>query len=127
MARGSPASAASSHPISVWTSTPSTAETTRSTASTARTAEYTSPTKSAYPGASSRLILTSPTSSGAMDSETLMPLRTSSGSWSETVLPSSTFPIRVAAPAANSIASIRVVLPAPPWPRSRTFRMLAAS
>src|SRR6266540_6099189 len=34
-----------------------------------------------------------------------MPLRTSSGPWSETVLPSSTFPIRVIAPVVKSMAS----------------------
>ena len=98
IARGRPASTASSHAASVWTSTPSTAETTTITASTARIAERRSPTKSAYPGASSTLILTPFHSIGAIDSETEMPLRCSSGSWSETVLPSSTVPMRVMAP-----------------------------
>src|SRR6266498_3544907 len=56
-----------------------------------------------------------------------MPLRTSSGSWSETVLPSSTFPIRVIAPVVKSMASSSEVLPAPPWPRRRTLRMLDGS
>ncbi len=62
-----------------------------------------------------------------MSSETLMPRRTSSGSWSETVFPSSIFPIRVIAPDAKSIASVRVVFPAPLWPTSRTLRILPGS
>ena len=79
------------------------------------------------PGASSTLIFTPFHSTGAIASETEMPRRCSSGSWSETVLPSSTVPIRVIAPAVKSIASSSVVLPAPPWPTSRTLRMSFAS
>ena len=127
IARGRPASTASSHATSVWTSTPSTAETTSRTASTALIAERTSPTKSAYPGASSTLIFTPFHSTGAIASETLMPFLISSGSKSLTVLPSSTWPIRVVAPVVNSMASSSVVLPEPPWPTSRTLRMSFAS
>ena len=127
MARGSPASTASSQATSVWTSTPSTADTTSSTASTAWMAERRSPTKSAYPGASRTFTLTSFHSTGAMASETLSPFLTSSGSKSETVLPSSTLPIRVTAPEAKSIASISDVFPAPPWPARRTLRMFVGS
>ena len=48
---------------------------------------------------------------GAIASDTEMPARCSSGSWSETVLPSSTVPIRVIAPDVKSMASSSVVLP----------------
>jgi len=48
--------------------------------------------------------------------------RISSSSKSETVLPSSTRPMRVVAPLMNSIASARVVLPDPLWPTSTMFR-----
>ena len=64
---------------------------------------------------------------GATESETEICRRCSSGSWSDTVLPSSTVPIRVIAPDANSIASSSVVLPEPPWPTSKTLRMSFAS
>ena len=83
--------------------------------------------KSAYPGASSTLILTPSHSIGAMVSETEMLLRCSSGSWSLTVLPSSIVPMRVIAPAVKSIDSSRVVFPEPPWPTNRTLRMSFAS
>ncbi len=79
-ARGSPASAASSQIISVWTSTPSTAETTNRHASAARSAPRTSPMKSAYPGVSRTLILRSSQSTGARVVETLIPRRISSAS-----------------------------------------------
>ena len=46
----------------------------------------------------STLIFTPSHSMGAIESDTEMFLRCSSGSWSETVLPSSTVPIRVIAP-----------------------------
>src|SRR5687767_10854553 len=59
----------------------------------------------------------------ANDSE--RPLRCSSGSWSQTVEPSSTRPIRLIAPARCKSASARVVLPAPPWPTSATLRIFS--
>jgi hypothetical protein len=62
-------------------------------------------------------------STGAIDSETEMPRRCSSASWSETVVPSSTVPILVVAPAVKSIASSNVVFPEPAWPTSSTLRM----
>ncbi len=127
IARGRSSCTASSHAYSVCTSTPSTAETTTITASAARTAERTSPTKSAVPGASSTLILTSFHSIGATESETEICRRCSSASWSDTVLPSSTVPIRVIAPDANSMASSSVVFPEPPCPTSKTLRMSFAS
>src|SRR5262245_12168978 len=51
----------------------------------------------------------------------------SSGSKSVVVLPSSTLPSRVTAPAANSKASTREVLPTPPWPTTPTLRSFAVS
>ena len=74
-----------------------------------------------------RLIFVPSHSTGTSESETLIPRRTSSGSWSETVVPSSTEPIRVIAPAANRIASARVVFPAPLCPTRTTFRMVRGS
>src|SRR5262249_26599187 len=50
-----------------------------------------------------------------------------SGSKSVVVLPSSTLPSRVTAPAANSKASTREVLPTPPWPTTPTLRSFAVS
>jgi hypothetical protein len=66
-------------------------------------------------------------STGAMERETLMPRRISSGSWSETVLPSSILPMRVMVPEVNSIASVRVVFPAPLCPTRTTFRIFRGS
>ena len=123
IARGRPSSTASSQAYSVCTSTPSTADTTTITASAARIALRRSPTKSAVPGASSTLILVSRHSTGAIASETEMPRRCSSGSWSETVFPSSTTPIRVIDPAVNNIASSSEVLPAPACPTNKTLRI----
>jgi len=73
------------------------------------------------------LIFTPFHSTGAIASETEICLRCSSGSWSLTVLPSSTVPMRVIAPDVKSIASSSVVLPAPPCPTSNTLRMSLAS
>ncbi len=83
--------------------------------------------KSAVPGASRTLIFTPFHSIGAIASDTEIPRRCSSGSWSDTVLPSSTVPIRVIAPAVKSIASASEVFPAPPCPTSSTLRMSFAS
>ena len=54
-----------------------------------------------------------------------MPRLTSSGSKSVVVVPSSTRPRRLIAPAQNSSASASVVFPAPPWPTRATLRILA--
>ena len=50
---------------------------------------------------------------------------TSSGSLSRMLLPSSTRPARVVAPALASSASASVVLPEPLWPSSATLRILS--
>ena len=73
----------------------------------------TSPTKSAYPGVSRTLTLIPSKSKGASASETEIARLCSSGSKSQTVLPSSTRPILGIAPATKSSASVSVVLPAP--------------
>ena len=49
----------------------------------------------------------------------------SSGSWSQTVVPSSTRPSRLVAPAQWSSASASVVLPDPPWPTRATLRIFS--
>ena len=49
----------------------------------------------------------------------------SSGSKSETVVPSSTRPMRWVAPVAKSSASLSMVFPVLPWPTRATLRMLA--
>src|ERR1019366_9897534 len=72
-----------------------------------------------------RLIRKSPKLMGAIASDTDMRRLTSSGSKSQTVVPSSTRPARLIAPLQTSSASARVVLPAPPCPTSATFRILA--
>ena len=106
---------------------PSTAETTNSAASAARRPARSSPTKSAYPGVSSRLIFTPSCSSGAQESATERCCRTAAGSWSETVVPSTTEPARLIVPVAASSASTSVVFPEPEWPTSTTLRTLPGS
>ena len=64
-------------------------------------------------------------SNGASASDTEMRRRCSSGSKSQTVVPSSTRPRRGIAPAPSSSASASEVLPAPPWPTRATLRIFA--
>ena len=64
-------------------------------------------------------------SNGARDNASEMPRFTSSGSKSVVVVPSSTRPWRLMAPAQKSRASARLVLPAPPWPTRATLRIWA--
>ena len=71
------------------------------------------------------LILWPSYSKGASDTDSEMPRLISSGSKSVVVVPSSTRPWRLTAPEQKSSASARLVLPAPPWPTSATFRILA--
>src|SRR5450432_2307192 len=123
-ARGMPTFAHSSHSMRVAPSIPSTADITNIAASAARRPARRSPTKSAYPGASRRLILTPLCSTGAKARETERWWRTSASSKSVVVVPSSTRPALGIAPLATSRASTRVVLPTPEWPTSTTFRIL---
>src|SRR5579859_1174210 len=62
-------------------------------------------------------------SQGRIDVLTLILRFSSSGSKSEAVLPSSTRPSRLIAPASNSMASASEVFPVPPWPTMATLRM----
>src|SRR4051812_27214436 len=124
-ARGILTAAHSSHNATVAGSTPSAAHTTNNAASAARRPARTSPTKSAYPGVSIRLILMSPCTSGATDRPTERCWRCAAGSWSLTVVPSVTDPARVITPAAASKASVRVVFPEPDGPTRTMFRTLA--
>src|SRR5919197_3221968 len=62
---------------------------------------------------------------GTIDTDVEIPRLCSSGSKSDTVLPSSTRPIRWVSPLLKRSASVRVVFPAPPWPTRATLRILA--
>ena len=122
-ARGIDTAAHSSHSSWVAPSTPSTAEMTNRAASAALSPARRSPTKSAYPGVSMRLILTPSTTTGASDRETERCWRTSASSKSLTVVPSSTRPARGTAPVATRRDSSSVVFPDPLGPTSTTLRM----
>src|SRR5581483_10465606 len=69
-----------------------------------------------------RLILWFAHSHGTSARERLILRFCSSGSKSETVVPSSTRPSRLMAPLANAAASASEVLPVPPWPRRTRLR-----
>src|SRR6478672_2828808 len=64
-------------------------------------------------------------SKGATAKESEKPRACSSGSWSQTVVPSSTRPSRFVAPAMWRSASASVVLPDPPWPTIATLRIFS--
>ena len=125
--RGRFSAAASDHSFSVWTSTPATASTTTRAPSTTRRAERASVRKLANPGVSMRLILVFCHSAWARLDASVCLRAMASSSKSVTVEPSSTFPRRLTAAAANSMAETSWVLPHPPWPTTATLRMLAAS
>ena len=73
-------------------STPSTAETTKRAASAALSPARTSPTKSGWPGVSTKLTFTPSWTTLATASDTERPSRRSTSSWSQTVVPSSIRP-----------------------------------
>src|SRR5947199_334019 len=127
MARGSSYSFANFQTFSVCTCTPATASTTTTAASTTRRPARASAMKSPYPGVSTKLMRWPFQSQYAtevlIDILRLIP----SGSKSVVVLPSSTLPSRVTAPAVNSRASTREVLPTPPWPTTPTLRIFPIS
>ncbi len=110
----------------MWTSTPITALTTTTAASTTRRPASVSATKLGSPGVSIRLILRSPYSNEATLAPIDIPRSCSSGSKSETVVPSSTRPSRLTTPASNRSASQRLVFPLPRWPIRATFRIRSA-
>src|SRR2546423_6612862 len=72
-----------------------------------------------------RLILWSFHSNGASARDNDRPRFCSSGSKSQTVVPSSTRPIRLMAPALWRRASASVVFPDPPWPTRATLRIFS--
>ena len=104
-------------------SIPSLAAITNSAQSAARSPARSSPTKSAYPGVSTRLTFTPSRTSGATASEMDRSWACSASSKSHTVVPSRTDPARRMAPAEASSVSTRVVLPDPPGPTRTTLRI----
>ena len=127
MARGRSYSLANFQTFSVCTCTPATASTTTSAASTTRSPARASAMRSPYPGVSTRLTRWPFQSRYATEVLIEILRLTSSGSKSVVVLPSSTLPSRVTAPAVKSRASTREVLPTPPWPTTPTLRIFPIS
>ena len=125
--RARSSSAARAHSRLVETSTPITALTTNTADSQTRSAPSASATKLGSPGVSSRLILRPCHSNELSAAEIDICRACSSGSESDTVLPSGTDPSRLLAPASNSSASCSEVFPAPRWPTRTTFRMWSAA
>src|SRR5207342_2972152 len=118
-----PTSAHSRQRAAVASSTASLAAITNSAQSAARSPARTSPTKSAYPGVSMKLILVSRWTTGAMAREMERSCARSDSSKSQTVDPSWIVPARGMAPAEASSVSTKVVLPEPPGPTSTTLRI----
>ena len=124
--RARSSSSARAHRRRVLTSTPMTPLTTKIADSATRIAPSASATKLGSPGVSMRLILR-PSHSKELSASEIDILRAcSSGSESETVVPSSTEPRRLVAPASNSSASCSDVFPLPRWPIRATLRMRSA-
>ena len=96
--RDRPSSSARRQRRSVWTSTPITALTTKTAASTTRSAPSASATKLASPGVSIMLTLRPSCSNDVTAAPIDIPRSCSSGSKSQTVVPSSTFPSRLTTP-----------------------------
>ncbi len=113
--------------FSVWTFTPSVAPTTTTAPSTTRRALRASVRNAAKPGVSTRFSLCPFHSAQATAVLMLIFRRISSSSKSVVVVPSSTRPSRVVAPAQNSRASVSVVLPAAPWATRAMLRIFAVS
>src|ERR1041385_7608432 len=111
----------------VCTSTPITALATTSAPSTTRNAATVSPAKPESPGVSIRLIFRPCHSRWQSDDESDICRRCSSSSQSEVVVPPSTVPRRLIAPAWKSIASTSDVFPVPRWPVTATLRIFPGS
>ena len=124
--RARSSSAARCHSRVVCTSTPIRALITNTADSHTRSAPSASATKLESPGVSSRLTFRSCQEKLDSVAEIDIPRAFSSASASETVVPSATLPRRLIAPAWNSSASCREVLPLPRWPTSATLRMRSA-
>ena len=125
--RGRLAAAASAHSFSVCTSTPCTESTTTTAASATRRAARASVRKLANPGVSMRLILVLSHSACARLEDRECLRATASSSKSVVVVPSSTVPSRLTAPAAKSMAEMSWVFPHPLCPTMATFLMVPAS
>ncbi len=124
--RARSSSSARAHSRRVLTSTPMTPLTTKIADSATRMAPSASAMKLGSPGVSRRLILR-PSHSNELSASEIDSLRDcSSGSESETVVPSRTEPSRFVAPASNRSASCSDVLPPPRWPIRATLRMRSA-
>ena len=105
-------------------STPAVALTTTATVSTASSAPIAWPMKSGNPGVSTRWIRVSCVSRCSTDARSECWYVFSIGSKSLTVVPRSTVPASLMAPAFSRRASASVVLPEAPWPTSATVRIL---
>src|SRR5579859_4527826 len=110
----------------VWTSSPITALTTNTADSHTRRAPSASEMKLESPGVSIRLTLRSCHSKEESAAEMDIWRAFSSGSASDTVVPSITEPSRLTTPAWNRSASCSEVLPLPRWPTSATLRIRSA-
>ena len=121
--RARPRSAARSQRRLVETSTPITPFTTKIALSQTESAATASATKLGSPGVSIRLSLRSSCSNDDMPAEIDISRSCSSGSESETVVPSATDPRRLMTPASNSRASFSDVLPEPRCPTIAMFLM----
>src|SRR5918994_1176448 len=104
----------------VWGSGPSDASTSRSTPSTIDSARSTSPPKSAWPGVSTMLIVTSPWRTAVFLARIVMPFSRSRSI--ESITRSATSWLARNAPDCQSIASTSVVLPWSTWATMATLR-----
>ena len=125
--RARSSSAARAHRRVVETSTPITAFTTNTADSQTRSAPSASATNEESPGVSIRLILRPSHSNEASAAEIDICRACSSSSASEIVVPSTTEPSRLIAPASNSNASNSDVFPVPRCPTSATLRIWSAA
>src|ERR671922_1573910 len=124
MIRASPRAAARSQRRLVLTSTPMTPLTTNTAPSTTRSAARASATKLGSPGVSMRLIFRSSQRKEDRLAEIDISRAFSSAAESDTVVPSTTEPSRLIAPAWNRTASFTDVFPLPRWPTKATLRIL---
>src|SRR3954470_4649105 len=125
--RGSSSDSARAQTRPVCTSTPITALATISAPPTTRIAATVSPAKPASPGVSIRLILRPCHSRWQIEEASDICRRCSSSSQSEVVVPPSTVPSRLIAPAWKSIASTSDVFPVPRCPVTATLRIFPGS
>src|SRR5262245_23533649 len=124
--RERPSSAARCQRRSVVTSTPITPLTTKTAPSHTRREASASAMKLGSPGVSIRLILRPSHWKDDRLAAIDISRAFSSGAESETVVPSTTEPRRLIAPASKSNASLTDVLPLPRWPAKATLRILWA-